>query len=124
MANKAKGQSIFSQYSQDADDFVKSLQQLLLKLLVINPLLNAIGLGDQGGGKLLPALIGSGAGSGSGWIPGFATGGDFVVGGGGGVDSSLVAFKATPGEHVSVGAKPSVAALAAQNQYHIVYDFE
>ncbi len=65
MTNKAKGQSIFSQFSQDADDFVKSLQQLLLKLLIINPLLNAIGLGDQGGGKLLPALIGSGAGSGS-----------------------------------------------------------
>ena len=119
MANKAKGQSIFSQYSQDADDFVKSLQQLLLKLLVINPLLNAIGLGDQGGGKLLPALIGSGAGSGSGSIPGFATGGDFVVGGGGGVDSSLVAFKATPGEHVSVGANAERGSSQPAHQYHM-----
>jgi len=35
-------------------------------------------------------------------LPGFATGGDFTVGGGGGTDSQLVAFRATPGERVSV----------------------
>ncbi len=33
---------------------------------------------------------------------GFAGGGDFTVGGGGGTDSQLVAFRATPGESVSV----------------------
>ncbi|TAK45265.1 MAG: hypothetical protein EPO27_10625 [Betaproteobacteria bacterium] len=35
-------------------------------------------------------------------IFGFATGGDFTVGGAGGTDSQLVAFRATPGERVSV----------------------
>lgn len=34
--------------------------------------------------------------------PGFAFGGDFTVGGAGGTDSQLVAFRATPGETVSV----------------------
>ncbi len=33
---------------------------------------------------------------------GFANGGAFTVGGGGGTDSQLVAFKATPGEEVSI----------------------
>ena len=35
-------------------------------------------------------------------LPGFKTGGSFRVGGSGGVDSSLVAFRATPGEMVDV----------------------
>lgn len=34
--------------------------------------------------------------------PGFAFGGDFTVGGSGGTDSQMVAFRATPGERVSV----------------------
>jgi hypothetical protein len=52
----------------------------------------------------------------SGWggsgaeFSGFATGGSFDVGGGGGVDSQIVAFKATPGEHVSVGGNQGAAA--------------
>lgn len=35
-------------------------------------------------------------------LPGFATGGSFTVGGSGGTDTSLVAFRATPGETVHV----------------------
>ncbi len=35
-------------------------------------------------------------------LPGFAMGGEFVVGGNGGVDSQTVAFRATPGERVRV----------------------
>jgi hypothetical protein len=147
IANKKKGDSIFAQLTQDTNEFVKSLGDLLLKLLIINPLLNALGLGDQGNGKQLPTLsfgggtgvTGGGAGgilsffkglfggtttgaadansiAGSsinsdimdsftaGALGGFANGGDFVVGGDGGVDSSLVAFKATRGERVSVGS--------------------
>lgn len=49
---------------------------------------------------------GSGSGGGSstgGSYGGYATGGAFTVGGSGGVDSQLVQFKASPGEHVSVG---------------------
>jgi hypothetical protein len=34
--------------------------------------------------------------------PGFATGGSFRVGGAGGIDSSLIAFRATPGEMVDI----------------------
>jgi phage-related minor tail protein len=37
-----------------------------------------------------------------GFLPGFKTGGTFKVGGNGGIDSSLVAFRATPGEMVDV----------------------
>ena len=35
-------------------------------------------------------------------LPGFATGGSFVVGGAGGTDSQFVPFMATPGERVTV----------------------
>lgn len=35
-------------------------------------------------------------------LPGFATGGQFTVGGSGGTDSQIVAFRATPGEQVSI----------------------
>ena len=48
------------------------------------------GFGGGGFGALFNAL------------PGFATGGNFTVGGSGGTDSQLVAFRATPGEDVSV----------------------
>ena len=35
-------------------------------------------------------------------IPGFATGGNFTVGGSGGTDSQVVQFRATPGEMVNI----------------------
>ena len=38
----------------------------------------------------------------SGSLPGFKDGGQFTVGGAGGVDSQLVAFRATPGEMVDI----------------------
>jgi hypothetical protein len=64
---KTKGKdSIFAQLSQDANEFTESLEKLLLKLLIINPLLNSLGLGEQGNGKQLPTLwggIGGSAGS-------------------------------------------------------------
>jgi hypothetical protein len=53
------------------------------------------------------SLPGLGGGS-SKVIPKFQRGGDFTVGGSGGVDSQLVMFKGTPGESVSV--RPSGAA--------------
>jgi hypothetical protein len=71
----------------------KDILGVFAKLAVVNPLINAI-FGGSGlnatGFKALPSLFG------------FATGGDFTVGGGGGTDSQLVAFRATPGEAVSV----------------------
>jgi len=50
---------------------------------------------------------------------GFATGGSFDVGGGGGVDSQLVQFKATPGEHVSVGQDRGPSSGAAPMNVYI-----
>ena len=57
-ASRKGGQSFFQQMSKDAADFVAELEKLLLKLLIINPLLNALGLGNEGGGKQLPTLGG------------------------------------------------------------------
>lgn len=59
------------------------------------------GAGGGGGFGNLFSSIGSGFSNIFSGI-GFATGGDFTVGGGGGVDSQLVAFRASPGERVSV----------------------
>lgn len=55
--------------------------------------------GGSGGGwgQVISGIISWFAGS-----PAFATGGSFKVGGNGGTDSSLVAFRATPGEMVNV----------------------
>lgn len=47
-----------------------------------------------GGGGLLGGLLGG--------LPGFQTGGSFTVGGSGGPDSQLVAFRASPNERVDV----------------------
>lgn len=55
------------------------------------------GMGGGGGGGLLGGLFG-----GIGKLFGFANGGSFNVGGSGGIDSQLVAFKASPNETVSV----------------------
>jgi tape measure domain-containing protein len=49
--------------------------------------------------QLFAKLAGSFLGGG---LPGFKTGGSFEVGGSGGPDSQLVAFKATPGEKVDI----------------------
>jgi len=54
-------------------------------------------------------------------VPGFATGGGFTVGGSGGTDSQLVAFKATPGEIVNI-SRPGQAGTGGQeihNHFHV-----
>jgi hypothetical protein len=124
-SHKKGGQSIFQQLNKDAQDSLASLEKLIFKLAIINPMLNSLGLGDQGAGKQLPTLGGASGllgwlaglfGGASGGVPtnlsgnpamngpGFANGGEFVVGGIGGTDSQLVSFNATPGEKVAVGA--------------------
>lgn len=54
----------------------------------------SINFGGGAGGGVLSGLLGG--------LFGFANGGSFQVGGSGGVDSQLVAFKASPNERVSV----------------------
>ncbi len=84
---------VFATAIMDADNLGDVLRSLLNSML--RNQLNAIGqyAYSEGSGLLLSA-----AGS----LLGFASGGSFTVGGGGGIDSQLVAFKATPGEQVSI----------------------
>jgi hypothetical protein len=78
-----------------------NVEKAILQLAIFDPLLNAMSgsetpLPSIGGGAsadLAGSLLG---------LAGFADGGDFEVGGQGGIDSSLVAFRATPGERVSI----------------------
>lgn len=58
-----------------------------------------------GGGAVAPSQAGGGLGGllgGLGSLFGFAQGGSFQVGGSGGIDSQLVAFRATPSERVTI----------------------
>ena len=75
-------------------DIAGGLQSLLDLVVNVIGMLSKIGvLGGQSGGIGIPSNAGS---------PGFSTGGSFMVGGSGGVDSQLVQFRATPGEQVRV----------------------
>lgn len=76
----------------DAREAVAALAQDLAKLALRQAATGLAGslIGDGKGGGLLAGLLG------------FATGGSFTVGGAGGTDSQLVAFRATPGEMVDV----------------------
>jgi tape measure domain-containing protein len=65
------------------------------------------GAGGFGGAGGIGGVLGSLAGSA---LQGFATGGSFKVGGAGGTDSQMVAFRATPGERVDVATPAQQAA--------------
>lgn len=110
--------------TSDYREILKGLEQDLLRIgtrnLVIEPLEGAFanftkGLSGSGGGLggLFTSIVGAFAGGGaaSGALSaadlatafvGFQHGGSFSVGGSGGADSQLVAFRATPGERVTV----------------------
>jgi len=77
-------------------EFFGSIFEQLLKLAA-NQLFAQL-LGGGGGGGGLGGLLGGLFGA----LPGFQNGGEFAAGGSGGTDSQLVAFRATPGERVSV----------------------
>lgn len=85
----------------DLREFASSVVAELGRILAVQSLLQGLqGLGLGGG--LAPALAGGAGGGLLGGLAGFATGGSFTVGGNGGTDSQLVAFRATPGERVDV----------------------
>lgn len=79
--------------------FADMLRQMIAQLLAQELLLQFFNWGAGLGGKLGAGFATTGARMG---LPGFATGGSFTVGGMGGIDSQLVAFRATPGENVSI----------------------
>lgn len=77
--------------------FLKDIAREILRVAALAPLMNAIkgGItGAFGGGGGFAGLIAG--------LPGFANGGSFKVGGVGGIDSQLVAFKASPNERVTI----------------------
>jgi len=80
-------------------EFFSDLFAQLLKLATDQLFASLLGGLFPGGGA--GGLFGGGGG-GIGGLLGFATGGTAMVGGNGGTDSQLVAFKATPGERVNV----------------------
>jgi hypothetical protein len=84
----------------------RGLEQALNNLadLIFKLFSDSMGGGSGSGigssiGQIVSAIFGGGNSSS---IPGFATGGNFTVGGSGGVDSQLVRFRATPGEMVNI----------------------
>lgn len=84
----------FTTGTASLDEFVNHLQRSLADLALTSLLKSTIG-------SALQLTPGEPAATGT-PLPGAATGADFVVGGGGGTDSKLVAFRATPGERVVV----------------------
>lgn len=80
------------------ESMMASLDRLILKWLMLKAVQGLTGAGGGDIGTVLSnAMFGGG----------FATGGKFVVPGTGGHDSSTVAFRATPGETVSIGSPAS-----------------
>ena len=80
---------------------LQDIAREILRLSVITPMMDAI----KGS---ITSVFGAGGGGVSDLfanLPGFATGGSFKVGGAGGIDSQLVAFKASPNERVTI-SKP------------------
>jgi hypothetical protein len=91
------------------DSILQDLIRLTIRQGILAPIAGALGgaLGGAAGGATGAGTgIGGMVASGMGKLFGFANGGDFNVGGAGGVDSQLVAFRATPGEQVIVN-KPN-----------------
>jgi len=86
--------------------FLKDIAREILRVAALTPLMNSIkqgitsAFGSGGGGFNLGSLFSS--------LPGFADGGSFQVGGTGGIDSQLVAFRASPNERVTI-TKPGQA---------------
>lgn len=80
-------------FADMAKSIIQDLIRIQIRALVVKAITAAIG-GFKGGGTF---DVGT-----SPPVPGFATGGEFKVGGQGGSDSQLVAFRASPNETVSV----------------------
>lgn len=106
----------------------RDLAQIVLRRSVTEPLgdaiSKAIGGGSGGGssGGVLSSLrnVFSDPVDSIKRLLGFAHGGSFMVGGGGGIDSQVVAFRATPGERVSVqtpGQQRNAGGITVINQF-------
>lgn len=110
------------------DSILQDLTRLAIRQSIIAPLANALGMGGNAGGGIqnfMSSMFGGGSGlgglfSGIGNLLGFENGGKFTVGGSGGPDSQLVAFRATPGEEVYV--RPKGQATGGERPVQITYN--
>ena len=119
------GEGLFEGLINVLNKTLEAVLDLIIQLIIINPLLNAMDNGTRttglggildaattlfgGGGGASTAGAASGAGvfdaatiADSGFSASFAHGGGFTVGGAGGIDDTLVKFRATRGERVEV----------------------
>ena len=100
-----------------AASILKDLARIILKATLLKSLMSVFdssGTGWTAGvGKFLFPDAGGAAAGGVGDM-GFAYGGAFTVGGSGGPDSALVAFRATPGERI-MAVPPSMAGLQSSS---------
>ncbi len=92
------------------ENILTTFEKAIAQALILKAIGSSTGgIGGAGTG-ILGALFGGGAygfdsvvGYGKGMhTPGFATGGDAMIGGRGSTDSKLAVFKVTPGEHLSI----------------------
>lgn len=111
---------VFKSGELDADRLLGTLDQIALKVLQMGLLSSLSGPGAGAGKGFLAGLIGGGmngfdhlVGSGV-QLPGFARGGDMIVGGHGGPDTVPAMFMVSPNEsiHVRTPAQRAVAAAA------------
>ena len=92
-------------FSKLANSVIRDLLRMQIQASITKPLFDFLPGAIRG---LFPGSASSaGADAAPGWtsgadLPGFATGGSFRVGGAGGTDSQLVAFRASPDETVSI----------------------
>ena len=89
----------------------KDLLRIATRKLITEPLGNAASSffsSQGGGGNILSSLFG------------FAAGGSFTVGGQGGTDSQVVAFRATPGEKVEVSRPTADRSQSVVNNFSFV----
>lgn len=86
-------------FSDVLDGLLQDIARIALRTAITEPLGQWIGglFGGKGTGGSVGGIVG-----GIGKLFGFANGGDFTVGGSGATDSQVVAFRATPGERVSI----------------------
>lgn len=107
-----------------------SIDQLMQKAAILMLQMAAMKIGGPGG-AFLSAFAGGLGGGANGFdyvansnrlqLPGFATGGDFTVGGSGGTDSKIAMFRVTPGEsvHVRTPAQQQMSGTSSAAPVHV-----
>jgi hypothetical protein len=93
----------FTEADFSASKFFENLSKQMLKQAVsglINAGLFSLGIPGLGGARTgMDAMVPAGTAP---FLPGFATGGDMLVGGSGGPDTKIAAFRVSPGESIHV----------------------